>query len=83
MTSMASEAQEFVQETSIYLTQKPNTEEGADFPLEEVNQQIQPWLQNIPSANEWKISCCNYAELSELPQKLFTQMEVKGPKLGR
>ena len=77
MTRMPLEVEEFVQETSsINLTGKPNTGEGADFRLEEVNPQIQQWLPNIPN---FMLQLC---KVIRTPTELCTQMEVEDPKLG-
>lgn len=65
---------------SLTMNGKPYTWEGADFRLEEINRQVQHWLPNIPSAKDWKISCCNFDKLSQLRTTVFQQMGIADPK---
>ena len=67
--------------TSINLKGTHGTGEGADFRLEEVNRQVQNWLPNIPSAEDWKIACCNFDDLVKFRSCVFKEMGVQDPKM--
>lgn len=80
LARMPDEVRNFVlHNMSINTTGNPNTGEGADFRLEEVNKQIQFWLPNIPSPKDWKMVCCNYSDLATLRRNTFLHMDVKDP----
>ena len=78
---MPPELRTFVLESaSIRTSGDTSTGEGADFRLEEINKQIQHWLPNIPSTDDWKIASCNYDKLVMLRETVFNQMGVIDPK---
>ena len=80
---MPMDVRQFVEDTaSLNLSGKLYTGEGADFRLEEVNRQVQQWLPNIPSTEDWKIACSNFDKLSELRKRIFEQMDIADPKLS-
>ena len=79
---MPKEVQVLVMESmSLNLSGRPNTGEGADFRLEEVNRQVQQWLPGNPTLKDWHTACSNYDELKEFRKVVFDQMGVTDQKL--
>ena len=70
-----------LQAASVNLTGQPFTGEGVDFRLEEINQKIQFWLPNIPSAHDWKLACSNFDKLSELRALSWESLGTTDPKV--
>ena len=66
--------------TSMYISGRPFTAEGADFRLEEINQQIHHWIPNILGMKDWKIVCCNFDRLAALCANVWEQAGITDPK---
>lgn len=81
LSRMPPEVKHLVLESwSLNTSGKLDTNEGADFKLEEVNKQVQAWLPKVPSGNDWNTVCANYDTLSKLRSTTMSQMGISDYK---
>ena len=56
------------------------TNESPDFKLEAINKTLQHWLPSSPTGIDWLQVCCQFDELAQLRDELFSQMNITDPK---
>ena len=84
LTRMPDEIEHFIEgASSINTSGQSGTSEGPDFRLEVVSKQTQSWMPKVPSGEDWKIVCNNFDSLILLRDKMFYQMGLNDPKIGK